>query len=133
MAAPDKHVQTRLKRELIIWIATVGRDGHPHVVPVWFWWDGKFVVIYAVPGQKVRDIQANPNVALHLNTDPVGDDVVRIDGTAKIDPKQPPAYQVPNYVRKYREQIKRLRLDAEGLLRPVPPRHSRHANPLSLR
>jgi PPOX class probable F420-dependent enzyme len=133
VAAPDKHVQTRLKRELIIWIATVGRDGHPHVVPVWFWWDGKFVVIYAVPGQKVRDIQANPNVALHLNTDPVGDDVVRIDGTAKIDPKQPPAYQVPNYVRKYREQIKRLRLDAEGLLRPVPPRHSRHANPLSLR
>jgi hypothetical protein len=36
----------------------------------------------------------------------VGEDVVRIDGTANIDPKQPPAYKVPNYVRKYREQIK---------------------------
>ena len=104
---PAKHVETRLKRELVIWIATVGRDGPPHVVPVWFCWeDGKSFLIYAVPGQKVRDIEANPNVALHLNTDPVGEDVVRIDGTANIDPKQPPAYKVPNYVRKYREQIK---------------------------
>lgn len=105
---PDKHVQTRLKRELVIWLATVGRDGHPHVVPVWFWWDGKSILIYAVPGQKVRDIEANPNVALHLNTDPVGNDVVRIDGKAKIDPKQPPAYKVTNYVRKYRDQIQGL-------------------------
>ena len=107
---PAKHVETRLKRELVIWIATAGRDGHPHVVPVWFLWDGKSFVIYAVPGQKVRDIEANPNVALHLNTDPVGEDVVRIDGTANIDPKQPPAYKVPNYVRKYREQIQGLDL-----------------------
>jgi PPOX class probable F420-dependent enzyme len=102
---PDKHVQTRLKRELVIWLGTVGRDGHPHAVPVWFWWDGKSFLIYSVPGQKVHDVEGNPNVTLHLNTDPVGDDVVRIDGTAKIDPKQPPAYKVPNYVRKYREQI----------------------------
>ena len=102
---PEKHVQTRLKRELVIWLATVGRDGSPHAVPVWFWWDGRSFLIYSVPGQKVRDIQANPKVALHLNTDSVGDDVVRIEGTAKVDSKQPPAYKVPNYVRKYREQI----------------------------
>jgi PPOX class probable F420-dependent enzyme len=105
---PAKHVVTRLKRELVIWLATAGRDGHPHVVPVWFWWDGESVLIYAVPGQKVRDIQSNPNVALHLNTDPVGEDVVRMDGTAKIDPRLPPAYRVPGYVRKYRDQIKGL-------------------------
>jgi PPOX class probable F420-dependent enzyme len=103
---PSKHVVTRLKRELVIWLATAGRDGRPHVVPVWFWWDGKSFLIYAIPGQKVRDIQSNPSVALHLNTDPVGEDVVRIDGTARIDTRQPPAYKVPAYVRKYREQIK---------------------------
>ena len=103
---PSKHAVTRLKRELVIWLATVGRDGHPHVVPVWFWWDSKSFLIYAVPGQKVRDIQANPNVALHLNSDPAGDDVVRVDGTAKIDPKHPPASKVAGYVRKYREHIR---------------------------
>ena len=103
---PTKHVVTRLKRELVIWLAPAARDGHPHVVPVWFWWDGESILIYAVPGQKVRDIQANPNVALHLNTGPVGEDVVRIDGTAKLDSRQPPAYKLPGFVRKYREQIK---------------------------
>ena len=61
---PDKHVQTRLKRELIIWLGTVGRDGRPHAVPVWFLWDGKSFLIYSIPGQKVRDIEASPNVAL---------------------------------------------------------------------
>jgi PPOX class probable F420-dependent enzyme len=73
---------------------------------VWFLWDGDTFLIYSVPGQKVRDIEANPNVALHLNTDPEGEDVVRVQGTAKVMPQQPPAYQVPSYVRKYREQIK---------------------------
>lgn len=105
---PARHTITRLKRELIIWIATVGPDRRPHAVPVWFWWDGKSFLIYAIPGVKVRDMKSNQNVALHLNTDPVGDDVVRLEGTAMIDPKQPPAHKVPGYLRKYREQIKRL-------------------------
>jgi PPOX class probable F420-dependent enzyme len=103
---PDKHAQSRLKQDLVIWLATCGRDGSPHAVPVWFWWDGKTFLIYSVPGQKVRDIEANPNVALHLNADPEGEDVVRIDGKARIDPKQPPAYKVASYVRKYRDLIK---------------------------
>jgi PPOX class probable F420-dependent enzyme len=103
---PDKRAQSRLKKDLVIWLATAGRDGRPHAVPVWFWWDGEAFLIYSVPGQKVRDIQANPNVALHLNTDPAGEDVVRVDGEAKIVPNQPPAYKVPSYVRKYRDLMR---------------------------
>jgi nitroimidazol reductase NimA-like FMN-containing flavoprotein (pyridoxamine 5'-phosphate oxidase superfamily) len=38
---PDRHVQSRLKKEHVIWLATVGRDDRPHAVPVWFWWDGE--------------------------------------------------------------------------------------------
>ena len=103
---PDKHAQSRLKKDLVIWLATSGRDGRPHAVPVWFLWDGDTFLIYSLPGQKARDIEANPNVALHLNSDPVGEDVIRVEGTAKIDPTQPPAYRVPSYVRKYRDLIK---------------------------
>jgi PPOX class probable F420-dependent enzyme len=103
---PDKPAQSRLKKDLVIWLATCGRDGSPHAVPVWFWWEGETLLIYSVPGQKVRDIAANPNVALHLNTDPEGEDVVRLEGKARIDPKQPPAHKVPAYVRKYRDLIK---------------------------
>ena len=102
----DKHVQSRLKKDLVIWLATSGHDGRPHAVPVWFLWDGKSFLIYSVPGKKVRDIEANPNVQLHLNTDPEGGDVVRIVGTATIRARQAPAYEIPAYVRKYRELMR---------------------------
>ena len=102
----SKHAQARLKKETIIWLATSRNGGRPRAVPVWFLWDGKSFLVYSLPGQKVRDIEANPDVALHLNTEPDGDDVVRIDGTARLVPKQAPAYKVPAYVRKYSRQIK---------------------------
>jgi PPOX class probable F420-dependent enzyme len=106
MSVPNKHAQSRLKKDLIIWLATVG-GRQPHVVPVWFLWDGKSFLIYSVPGQKVRDIQSNPSVTLHLNTDPEGEDVIRVDASARIMARHAPAYKVPAYVRKYRELIKR--------------------------
>ena len=102
----DSHVRSRLRKELAIWLATAGRDGRPHVVPVWFWWDGDTFVVFSVPGQKVRDIQANPKVQLHLNSDVEGEDVVRLDGTAEVSTDQLPAHKVPSYVRKYRELMK---------------------------
>src|SRR6266849_6700462 len=104
--AASKHVQSRLRKETIIWLATGRKDGRPRAVPVWFLWDGDSFLVYSVPGQKVRDIETNSNVALHLNTDASGDDVVRIDGTARLVPNQAPAYRVPAYVRKYSRQIK---------------------------
>ncbi|MFI5283451.1 MAG: TIGR03667 family PPOX class F420-dependent oxidoreductase [Candidatus Dormibacterales bacterium] len=102
------HVRSRLRKEIVIWLATSGRNGTPHAVPVWFWWDGTSFLVYSVPGQKVRDVEANPNVQLHLNTDPEGNDVVRIDGLAHLARDETPAFRVPAYVRKYRTYIKDL-------------------------
>ncbi|HEV2033320.1 MAG TPA: TIGR03667 family PPOX class F420-dependent oxidoreductase [Candidatus Dormibacteraeota bacterium] len=101
-----KHVQRRLQKEIIIWLATGGAEGRPHAVPVWFWWDGDSFLIYSLPGQKVRDIEANPKVALHFNATSEGGDVVRIDGTAARLRRHPPADKVPDYVRKYAALIK---------------------------
>ena len=101
-----KRVQKRLEKELIIWLATCGRDGRPRAVPVWFLWDGKSFLIYSVPGQKVNDIEANPNVQLHFNTTPDGDGVVRIDGEATRLKRHPLAHKVPSYIRKYARLIK---------------------------
>jgi PPOX class probable F420-dependent enzyme len=106
-STPDgKHVQRRLEKELIVWLATSGREGRPHAVPVWFWWDGKSILIYSLPGQKVNDIEANPKVALHFNTTPDGGDVVRIDGDATRLRRHPLAHRVPAYIRKYARLIK---------------------------
>jgi PPOX class probable F420-dependent enzyme len=104
--ARGKHIQSRLRREIVIWLATTNPNLRPLVVPVWFLFEGDSFLIYSVVGQKVRNIERNPNVALHLNSTPDGGDVVRIDGTAKVLKRQPPAYRVPAYIAKYRSLIK---------------------------
>ena len=109
-----KHVQSRLKKEIVIWLVTAGRDRKPQAVPVWFLWDGKSFLIYAQPGIKVGHMRVNPYVELHLNTDFVGDDVVRVSGYATIPKSQPPAHREPAYMRKYRDQIEALGMTVES-------------------
>ena len=104
--ALNKHASSRLKREIVVWLATINPNGGPLVVPVWFLFDGKAFLIYSVPGQKVRNIERNALVALHLNSNPEGGDVVRATGKAQLLKRQPPAYKVPAYIRKYRSLIK---------------------------
>ncbi len=98
----------------MIWLVTTGRDRRPQAVPVWFLWDGKSFLIYAVPGVKVRHVQANPYVELHLNSDEVGGDVVRVSGYATTPKSQPPAHREPAYMRKYRGQIEGLGMTDES-------------------
>lgn len=109
-----KHVQRRLEKELVIWLATTNPNGRPLVVPVWFLWDGSSFLVYSVPGQKVTNIGRNPQVELHFNSTPDGDDVVRIDGAAKVPKTQPPAYRVPAYIAKYRRLMKAYGMTPES-------------------
>jgi PPOX class probable F420-dependent enzyme len=102
---PDKRALEHLEKDMVVWLTTVGRAGRPHAVPVWFWWDGKQFLIYSIPGQKIRDIEANPNVELHLNTDRGGDRVHRFEGRVEILKDHPPAYRAGKYLAKYRDRI----------------------------
>lgn len=103
---PDPKVAARLEKETVIWFATVGANNRPHVVPVWFWWDGSSFLIYSIPGRKVEDVKRNPLVQLHLNTDRTGDKLVMVDGRAEILKDQAPANRVPKYIARYRDRIR---------------------------
>ncbi|MGH2606665.1 MAG: TIGR03667 family PPOX class F420-dependent oxidoreductase [Anaerolineales bacterium] len=99
----------RLKREKVIWLTTMGMGRQPQPRPVWFLFDGKGFLIYSQPRtRKLAHIRRAPNVALHLNSDPDGDDVVVFLGRARIDPKAPPADEAAAYLRKYRKAIASL-------------------------
>ena len=79
----DAHIDERLRAEPIIWLATTRPDGRPHLVPVWFFWDGETITIYSQPNnRKMRNLQHNPHVSLALNTADEGDDVVIVEGKA---------------------------------------------------
>jgi PPOX class probable F420-dependent enzyme len=110
----DRHVQSRLRKEQVIWLTTSGRDLKPQAVPVWFYWDGRSFLIFAQPGRKVGDIRENPNVELHLNSDEAGDDVIRVSGQAAIATRVRPS---PGYNRKYRSAIKNLGMTEESFFR----------------
>ncbi len=104
----------------MVWLVTAGADRRPQAVPVWFLWDGKSVLIYAQPGVKVRHVQANPYVELHLNTDESGNEVIRMSGYAAVAKSHPSAHKVPAYVRKYRSDIKGFGWTPEEFSRRYP-------------
>jgi PPOX class probable F420-dependent enzyme len=95
----------RLARDLIGWLVTVNGAGAPAPVPVWFLLDGDSFLVYSRPDTpKLRNIAANPRVALHLNDDGRGSDVITVSGRAQ-ESDDPAAHLVPAYVEKYAELI----------------------------
>jgi PPOX class probable F420-dependent enzyme len=100
------HAEVRLQREKIAWLTTVRRDGQPQSSPVWFLWRDGEVIVYSKPTtQKVRNVQANPRVAVHLRDIDDGSDIVSLEGEATVDAGYPAASAVPGYVTKYRSMI----------------------------
>ena len=100
-------VAQRLQQEGIIWLTTVRSDGTPQPSPVWFLWDGETFLIYSQPGApKVRNIARSPKVALHLNGDAWGYNIVILTGDAQILEDAPPPTEVPAFVGKYRDDLR---------------------------
>jgi PPOX class probable F420-dependent enzyme len=65
-------------------LATVGADGSPDVVPVWPAWQDDSVWIFTNANSvKIRNLAANPNVAMHWQVDESGDGV-EVWGTAAV-------------------------------------------------
>lgn len=101
-----RHVAARLRGDIVAWLSTVRPSGQPDTVPVWFLWDGDTVLTYSRPNQlKLRNIAANPHVALAIDDTKGGADVIRIEGTAAVDESHPRCDAVPAYAAKYEQCI----------------------------
>jgi len=97
----------RLREEGLGWLVTVSPAGQPQPSRVWFLWDGDTVLLYSRPdAPKLRNIAANPRVALHLDGDDVGGNLVILHGTARVV-DGPAADTVPAYVDKYDARMAR--------------------------
>ena len=85
--------------------------------------DGADVFFYSQPNTpKLRNIAHSPLVSLHLQSDPFGDHMLVIEGTAEIDPTIPPLDTHERYVAKYTRAARalgaRLHPDRARLQRP---------------
>jgi PPOX class probable F420-dependent enzyme len=100
-----KRAQDRLEREIIAWLITVGSDGTPQPSPVWYLWDDDSVLIYSRPNTpKVRNVQRHPQVAIHLEGNNQGGDIIILTGEASVDDTLP-VDQNPAYLAKYAAAI----------------------------
>ncbi len=64
------------------WVATVRPDGRPHAMPVWgIWLDDVFYFSTSPQSRKARNIAANPNVVVTLES---GVEAVVVEGTATV-------------------------------------------------
>jgi PPOX class probable F420-dependent enzyme len=112
---PDPEVRTRrfLADEPVIWLSTVREDGLPHLVPVWFWWDGATILVYSKPhAVKVRALRANPRAMIALGEPDDDFDVAMVEAQAELLAEAPP---VPDgFFAKYDDKLAAGLLDREA-------------------
>jgi nitroimidazol reductase NimA-like FMN-containing flavoprotein (pyridoxamine 5'-phosphate oxidase superfamily) len=71
----NRSVRSFLKVPRIARLATVGPDGYPHIVPLYFMRDGDDILFGSDRGErKVRNAQANPKGAVVIGGDPAADE-----------------------------------------------------------
>lgn len=68
-------------------MATADKNGQPHVVPVWYAWDGESMWISAFSDtRKVKDLEENPLISIAVDESPDGNhaSAVILEGTAEL-------------------------------------------------
>jgi PPOX class probable F420-dependent enzyme len=105
-----ERVTQRLRESYAIWLTTVGSDGTPQPNPVWFLWDGSdsILVYNRADAHRLAHIDANPRIALHLDGNGRGGDIVVIAATAERAPELPAPHENPDYVAKYGDGMSRV-------------------------
>src|SRR3712207_420428 len=96
------HAERRLRSEPIIWMSTVRPNGRPHLIPVWFLWDGATILIFSQPeNQKIRNLRASPHIVVALEAADEGEDIVILEGTAELLAPGTVDVTLPEYATKY--------------------------------
>lgn len=67
-------------------LAYVSTDGTPRVVPIWFHWNGRDIVMATPPkAPKLKALAKNPKVALTIDDNTFPHKVLLIRGTARLE------------------------------------------------
>jgi PPOX class probable F420-dependent enzyme len=103
-----------LREDAVVWLSSVQRDGRPHLVPVWFHWDGDRIVAFSKPNaRKVDNLRDDPRVMLAVGTPGIDFDVELIEATAEL-PTEPASEVIDDgFGAKYRDLLRRAGLSVQ--------------------
>lgn len=115
---PDQaHTAERLRTAEILWLATVRPNGRPHLVPVWFLWEGETILLFSKPeNQKIRNIRHNPEVTVSLDATDHGNDVTVLEGVAQFIDDLDMTTVLPDYASKYANLMADLEMTAASMV-----------------
>jgi hypothetical protein len=78
--------QELLRSKIPARLAYVWTDGSPRVVPIWFHWNGREIVMASPPkAPKLKALASNPKVAITIDDNTFPHKVLLIRGTAKLE------------------------------------------------
>ena len=97
------YIGQRLRTEPIVWLTTAAPGGRPHMVPMWFLWDGRVILLFSLPNtRKLRHIARNGSVVLALEAADQGYDIVIVEGRATLIDDPNVTGLMPGFVERYR-------------------------------
>jgi hypothetical protein len=118
---PWSHVGERMAPARNYWVATADGAGRPHCMPVWgLWLDDVFWFSTGPSTRKARNLRANPNAVVHLES---GAELVVVEGVAD-EVRETDAIErfVAAYNPKYAWDFEASQLAAGGLFQLRPRR-----------
>jgi hypothetical protein len=79
--------QELLRSKIPARLAYVWTDGTPRVIPIWFHWNGREIVMASPPkAPKLKALAKNPKVSLTIDDNTFPHKVLLIRGTARLEP-----------------------------------------------
>jgi PPOX class probable F420-dependent enzyme len=110
-------IEQRLRTEPTVWLSSTRPDGRPHVVPVWFSWDGSVFDLFSKPNaQKVRNLREHAEVMLAVGQPNEAFEVELVEGTATVLPDPTVVVITPTMFEKYADLMARAALDRQTFL-----------------
>ncbi len=111
---PRPSADAALREDSVVWLSSVQRDGRPHVVPVWFHWDGDRIVAFSKPNaRKVDNLRDHPSVMVAVGTPGPEFEVELIEATAELPDQEASSVMPEGFGAKYRELLRRAGLTAQ--------------------
>lgn len=106
--APRASIRDALQCQDVVWLSSTRPDGGPHVVPLWFLWDGESILVFSKPhAQKIRNLRADPRVMVAVGEPSAAFDVELIEAVAEVVPLPTRDVLPDSFARKYGERVAR--------------------------
>ena len=107
----SSRVDSLLDRETVVWLSSVRPDGRPHLIPIWFLWDGEAVLFASKPQAcKVANLRENADCMLAIGDPDADFDVALIEARAELASMPTADLLAAGLHTKYRD-----RMDVAGL------------------